>query len=716
MAPFRAGKNQLPQLIFTSVLCCNRKMCLIAFYETAFRLICAIYSSHHQGVHCASDVQLSASGDSGTVTVNVRGNALFNPNSFGGLSVGQRAVHLRVLETTDLHLHLLPYDYYADRPWAGIGLVSAADLIEQARAEAPNALLFDNGDFLQGTPMGDYVAHERGLREGDVHPVIAAMNALDFDAITLGNHEFNYGLDFLMKALGGAAFPVVSSNLAVKPGADPRRDKTLVKPYTLIDRIVSDDLGGKHPIRIGVIGFAPPQVVDWDNHALDGRLHARDIVEAARAYVPEMREAGADLIIALAHTGIGAARHSHGMENAAVPLARVPGVDALLTGHSHLIFPSPVFGSLSDVDITAGTIAGKPAVMGGCWGAHIGVIDMLLTRDAGKWDVLGTRSEVRSLSSAAKTGPQERPLRVAQKLAKVVADAHSDTLAAIRRPVGASQKPLHSYFSHLGELDSLRVVADAQREYVGARITDPDLQALPILSAVAPFKSGGRSGPAGYTDIPRGPLALRHIADLYAFPNAIAALCLTGAEVIEWLERSASAFNQVRQGSTGTLLRNPDFPGYNFEVIDPLDVVIDLSQPARYDANGTLLDAKAHRVVSVTLNGAALEADARLILCTNSYRAGGAGNFAGAHASNLVLADEAVARDIVRAYVARNEILLKDAPGGLSFVPMPETSVVFETGPAAQQHLEQITRFNPEPRGLTRSGFLRLKLDLSGDA
>ncbi len=641
---------------------------------------------------------------------------MFNPGSFGGLSVGQRAVHLRVLETTDLHLHLLPYDYYADRPWDGIGLVSAANLIEQARAEAPNALLFDNGDFLQGTPMGDFVAHERGLRDGDVHPVIAAMNALDFDAITLGNHEFNYGLEFLMKALGAAAFPVVSANLAVKRGADPRRDTTLVKPYTLIDRMVSDDLGGKHPIRIGVIGFAPPQVVDWDNHALDGRLHARDIVETARAYVPEMREAGADLIVALAHTGIGSARHTHGMENAAVPLARVPGIDALLTGHSHLIFPSPVFGSLPDVDITAGTIAGKPAVMGGCWGAHIGVIDLLLTRDAGRWDVLGTRSEVRSLSSSPKAAPRPRPDTTAEKLASVVASAHSDTLAAIRRPVGTSHKPLHSYFAHLGEMDSLRVVADAQREYVAARLTDPDLRDLPVLSAVAPFKSGGRSGPAGYTDIPAGPLALRHIADLYAFPNAIAALCLTGDQVLDWLERSASAFNRVRPGSTGTVLRDPDFPGYNFEVIDPLDVVIDLSQPARFDANGVLIDAKAHRVVSVTLNGAALEPDARFILCTNSYRAGGAGNFSGARASNLVLADEAVARDIVREHVARADSLLNDAHGSLRFVPMPDTSVVFETGPAAQQHLDQIVRFHPEPRGLTRGGFLRLKLDLSGGA
>jgi 2',3'-cyclic-nucleotide 2'-phosphodiesterase/3'-nucleotidase len=638
---------------------------------------------------------------------------LLNTNSFAGLTAGLRAFHLRVIETTDMHLHLLPYDYYADRPWSGIGLVNAAQLIETARNEAPNTLLFDNGDFLQGTPMGDYVAQERGLRNGEVHPAIAAMNALDFDAITLGNHEFNYGLDFLMRALDSAAFPVVSSNLSVRRGADPRRDETLVKPYVLLDRMLADDRGIKQPIRIGVIGFAPPQVIEWDNHALDGRLHARDIVETARAYVPEMREAGADLIIALAHTGIGGARHVDGMENAAVPLARVAGVDALLTGHSHLVFPSPMFGNMPGVDIAAGTVSGKPTVMGGCWGAHIGLIDLLLTREGGRWQVLGSRSEVRALPEA-EHGPGTALPGQASRVAQVVAQAHGDTLAAIRRPVGQSDTPLHSYFAHLGEFDSLRVVAEAQRQYVASRLVDPDLQELTILSAVAPFKSGGRSGPAGYTDVPAGPLALRHIADLYAFPNAIAALCLTGAEVIDWLERSASAFNQIRPGSTGTLLRDPDFPGYNFEVIHPLDVVLDLSQPARFDAFGALASKTAHRVVSATLDGQPLDPTARYILCTNSYRAGGAGNFAGARASNLVLADEAVARDVVRRHVAQSASLRIHPGGSLRFVPMPDTSVVFETGPTAHQHLKQIARYHPEPRGLTRGGFLRLKLDLSG--
>ncbi len=645
----------------------------------------------------------------GTETVIVRGSALLNPLSFSGLAAGQRTVHLRLIETTDLHLHLLPYDYYADRPASGLGLVSAARLIDEARAEARNALLFDNGDFLQGTPLGDYLAHERGLRSGETHPIMAAMNTLGYDAITLGNHEFNYGLDFLMATLNGAAFPVVSANLAVRRGAGPRDDRTLVRPYVILDRMLVDDTGFAHPIRIGIIGFAPPQVMDWDNHALDGRLQARDIVETARAWVPEMREAGADVIVALAHTGIGAARHSDGMENAAVPLAATPGIDALLTGHSHLVFPSPLFATMPGVDINTGTIAGKPAVMGGCWGAHIGLIDLLLVREGGEWRVLGSRSETRAVP-ADDVPPREGP---AQRVVEAVSGAHLDTLASIRRPVGRSDEALHTYFTHLGVTGSLQVVAEAQREYVRARLLDPDLKGLPILSAVAPFKSGGRGGPGGYTDVPAGPVALRHIADLYPFPNAIAALCVTGEQVVEWLEHSAAAFNLIRPGTTGTLLRNPDVPGYNFEVIDPLDVVYDLSQPARYDCGGQLIDAKAHRVVSVMLEGAPLDPAGRFILCTNSYRAGGAGRFAGAQATNLVLADERVTRDILRAHVTRHGALRRRGQGSLRFKALPLTSVIFETGPAATGHLAEIATFRPEPRGVTRQGFLRLKIDLS---
>ena len=210
-------------------------------------------------------------------------------------------VHLRLMETTDLHVHVFPYDYYSDKPVDTLGLARTASLINDIRAEATNSLLVDNGDFLQGNPMGDYIAYERGMKEGDQHPVITAMNTVGFDASTLGNHEFNYGISFLMKSLAGAGFPAVCANIAKKTGASPREDETLLPPYVILDRELTDGAGKSHPIKIGLIGFVPPQVMNWDRKHLEGNMQARDIVECARAYVPEMKEKGADIIIALSH-------------------------------------------------------------------------------------------------------------------------------------------------------------------------------------------------------------------------------------------------------------------------------------------------------------------------------------------------------------------------------------------------------------------------------
>ena len=166
--------------------------------------------------------------------------------------------HLRLMETTDIHVHVWPYDYYADKPVDTLGLSRAASLVEEVRAESTNSLLFDNGDYLQGNPMGDYMAYSKGMDDETVHPVIAAFNALGVDGATIGNHEFNYGLDFLMKSVDDSTFPVVLANVVTKEGATILEDETLVAPYAILEREITDGAGETHPIRIGIIGFTPP--------------------------------------------------------------------------------------------------------------------------------------------------------------------------------------------------------------------------------------------------------------------------------------------------------------------------------------------------------------------------------------------------------------------------------------------------------------------------
>ncbi|MEO0989800.1 MAG: 2',3'-cyclic-nucleotide 2'-phosphodiesterase, partial [Pseudomonadota bacterium] len=212
-------------------------------------------------------------------------------------------VHVRLLGTTDLHMNIAAYDYYADRPSQTVGLARTASLIEEARAEAGLSLLLDNGDSLQGTPLGDYMAGHWHPDQDFVHPMVRAMNTIGYDAASIGNHEFNYGLPFLEASLAGASFPFLMANAARQLGANPLADQLLATPWVILDRTVTDGTGNAHALRIGLIGFVPPQIMVWDRERLEGKLEVREIVEAARAHVPALRAAGADIVVALAHSG-----------------------------------------------------------------------------------------------------------------------------------------------------------------------------------------------------------------------------------------------------------------------------------------------------------------------------------------------------------------------------------------------------------------------------
>lgn len=192
----------------------------------------------------------------------------------------------------------MPYDYFRDAPDDTVGLAKTANLIKAAQAEAKNSLLFDNGDFLQGSSLGDFVAYKKGLKAGETHPMIAAMNALPYQCGTLGNHEFNYGLDFLEHGIARAEFPIVCANVERVGGG------TLIEPWRIFEQSFEDEAGAKHVLNIAVIGFVPPQIMQWDKANLERRVTATDIVEAAQKYLPEIALAHPDLTIALCHSGI----------------------------------------------------------------------------------------------------------------------------------------------------------------------------------------------------------------------------------------------------------------------------------------------------------------------------------------------------------------------------------------------------------------------------
>ncbi|WP_246098371.1 bifunctional 2',3'-cyclic-nucleotide 2'-phosphodiesterase/3'-nucleotidase [Saccharibacillus brassicae] len=527
--------------------------------------------------------------------------------------------NLRVLETTDLHVHMMNYDYYGDRPVLEYGFAQTAALIRQARAERGNVLLFDNGDLLQGNPMGDYVASGGILEEpGRIHPVYDAMNALGYDAATLGNHEFNYGLAYLDLALQGAAFPYTNANLYLD-GENVPPGSHYLPPYLLLERTIEDENGAVHPLKVGVIGLVTPQIMNWDKANLEGRLRAEDMVEAAKTYVPKLKQEGADLIVLLAHCGYEDIPEAPMTENAVLHLSRVPGVDVILFGHAHKVFPGAAFEGKTGVDLSRGTINGIPAVEAGYAGDHLGVVDLELELTGEGWQVTGSRAEARPVYDLTQAAALAR---TDEEVTESIREAHEGTLSYIRTAVGETTEPIDSFFALVRDSVSVQIVNDAQRWYLRKQMQGTPYEKLPILAAGAPFKTGGRYGPAYYTHIPAGPLAVKHIADLYNYPNTLCALLLTGAELREWLEWAAGLFLTIDpRGGDGQSLIDRDFPSFNFDIIDGVTYTIDVTQPAKYSASCELLHPESARIGDLRFEGRPVSADERFVVATNNYRA-----------------------------------------------------------------------------------------------
>jgi 2',3'-cyclic-nucleotide 2'-phosphodiesterase/3'-nucleotidase len=612
-------------------------------------------------------------------------------------------VKLRILETTDLHVNVFPYDYYRDAPDETVGLARTASLVKAARGEAKNSLLFDNGDLIQGSPLGDFVAYRQGMKPGDVHPMVAAMNELNYDGGTLGNHEFNYGLEFLQNSLGAAKFPLVCANVVKANG------ETLMKPWLVLDREFVDETGAKQPLKVGVIGFVPPQIVQWDKAHLDGKATTTDIVDAANKHVPELKKAGAQIVVALCHSGIAGGERKGGEENAALHLARVEGIDVILTGHQHFVFPGgKEFANIPGVDVQKGALHGKPAVMAGFWGSHLGLVDLELTKEGDAWKVANFRTEARPIYErvdrkvVAKVGSDAAVIAAAQA-------GHDATLKYVREPVGTTAVPIHSYYSLVADDASVKLVAEAQAWYVADLLRTTPYKDLPLLSAAAPFKAGGRGGPNYFTEIKPGPLAIKDMADIYIYPNTIRAVKVTGAQVREWLERSAGIYNQIDLAKGGEQeLVNAKFPAYNFDVIAGVQYKIDPTQASRYDDNGKVVNPDARRIKDLTYNGKPVTDDQVFIVATNNYRAGGGGNFPGNDGSTIVLDAPDLTRDAIMRFIVERKEVAPKADGSWSLAVPQNVTMTFTTGPNAAAY--QPAGIKVEKMGDAPEGFVKYRI------
>ena len=595
-------------------------------------------------------------------------------------------VRLRILETSDLHMNLLDWDYYQDKATEEYGLARTITLIKAARAEARNSLLFDNGDLIQGSPLGDFVARVRPLKSGERHPAYKVLNLLNVDAANIGNHEFNYGLPFLRQAIAGANFPYVSANVMLdEPGVPREQARHAFTPYVILQRNVIDESGQSHSLKVGVIGFVPPQIMLWDKSHLDGKVFATDIQETARRLVPRMRAEGAQLVVAIPHSGFERGETPRFAENSVARLSEIPGIDAILFGHSHGEFPSASFAQHPKVDLAKGTINGVPAVMPGRWGDHLGVIDLTLYNRSGQWRVTDSRAHIRPIRDRA----TRRALVAADPMvAETIAAEHQGTLDYVRAEVAQTRAPITSYFAQVADDPSVQVVSAAQLRYAQRALRGTEYEALPLLSAAAPFKAGGRQGWTYYTDIPAGPVAVRSVADLYIYPNTIKAVLLTGAQVREWLEMSAGQFNRIDPaGAPEQNLINTSFPTFNFDTLDGLNYEIDVTQPARYARDGKLVAPEARRIVQLSHQGKPLDDQARFIVVTNNYRASGGGNFPGLDGKNIVMDAPDENREALIQYFQQVKTFDPAADNNWRIRPVPGIRLRFVSGAGGTAHL-----------------------------
>jgi len=508
---------------------------------------------------------------------------------------------ITVMGTSDLHGYCLNWDYFRDAEFEDaegnhIGIAKAAALIKEIRAERGlgNTLLFDSGDTLQGAPLATYYNVVEPITEtGETHPMARAMNAVGYDAVALGNHEFNYGLEHLDTWIDQMDAPVLGAN-AVREGTD----EPAYLPYVL-KRMKVDTLDkpGTQPLVVGVLGLTNPGTAIWDRHHVEGRLEFRDLVESARHWVPIMRGEGADIVIVSAHAGDSGASSYGGdlpVENASAMVAEeVPGIDAILFGHAHQDVPER---------FVTNRVTGEEVLMTmpSFWGRRLSVMDLALRRERGRWRVT-SKSALTLNSNTVEEDPE---------IVALVADQHATAVEYVNQVVATSVEELSAAEACWKDTAIVDFIQYVQMETVRAALQGTPEADLPILSIAAPFSRSAV--------FPAGDVSIRDIAGLYLYDNTLLASEVTGAQIRDYLEFSVRYYRQVP--STGAVdpadLTNADgIPDYNLDQIAGLEYEVDVSRPA------------GERITSLTLEGAEIADDRRFVLAVNNYRQSGGGGF-----------------------------------------------------------------------------------------
>ncbi len=427
---------------------------------------------------------------------------------------------ITLLATTDLHGNLFPYDYYSAQP-AARGLAKIATLIVSARAENPNNVLVDCGDTIQGTPLEAVYQGQGGL---DHDPMMIAMNAVGYDAMVVGNHEFNFGLKSLAKARSEARFPWISSNIL---GGDQPFAAYFLKTVA--------------GVKIAVIGVTTPLIPDWEAEEHYRGYRFESGVAAVRRTAAELRaREHPDIVIVAAHAGLDREGTDDSRENMVRQIAtEVPGIDAIVFGHTHQQLASLQIGNV---------LLMQPKN----WGMSLGRMDFVLQpSESGRWKIVSKSSRLIPVTS--ETTPDAKILAIARPY-------HERAESYLNAAVAEAPVALDSRLARVEDSALIDAIQHVQLFYSKADVS---------------FASSFNAR----VFIPRGPVTIRQIAALYIYENQLYAIEGNGRMVREALENSARYYNTCPTDCSQGPLINPDVIGYNYDMAQGVDYEIDLREP-----------------------------------------------------------------------------------------------------------------------------------------
>ncbi|MGL5370003.1 MAG: bifunctional 2',3'-cyclic-nucleotide 2'-phosphodiesterase/3'-nucleotidase, partial [Plesiomonas shigelloides] len=406
-------------------------------------------------------------------------------------------------------------------------------------------------------------------------------------------------------------------------------------------------------------------------------------------------------------------------------LSQVKGIDAIMFGHSHGVFPSKDFASLPGVDLSKGTINGVPAVMPGQWGDHLGVVDLTLNNDKGQWSITDSRAQARPIFDKTANKPL---VEADAKLTAALAADHKGTRDFVSKPIGKASDNMYSFLALIQDDPTVQIVNNAQKAYVEHFVQgDPDLDGIPVLSAAAPFKVGGRKNdPSSFVEVEKGELTFRNAADLYLYPNTLVTVKVNGAQLKDWLECSAGQFNQIDPNSSKPqeLINWDGFRTYNFDVIDGVNYQIDVTQPARFDGECKLINPSSERIKALTFNGKPVDPKAQFLIATNNYRAYGE-KFAGTGSQYVAFASPDENRQVLANYISEQSKqqgqVVPTADNNWRLAPInskTKLDIRFETSPSdkASQFIKEHAQYPMQQVGKDENGFALYQVDLNAPA